>query len=55
MRTKEFYIEMFLDYFNNYLTVMKFAADHNLSIDEAKEIISIGRDLNEYAAITKTK
>ena len=39
--------KMYLDYFNNYLTIQKFADDNNLSISEANKIINKGRKLNQ--------
>lgn len=35
--------EMFLDYFNNYISIEKFAIDNELSIEEAKLLIKLGQ------------
>ena len=35
--------DMYLDYFNNYLTVERFASDYGKSIPEACQIIETGR------------
>jgi len=41
------YIEMlYLDYFNNYLTVEKFASDYGMPIEDAIEVIETGRQIN---------
>ncbi len=37
----------FLDYFNNYLTVDKFAADNGLNRFEAITLIKMGRSFHE--------
>ena len=34
---------MYLDYFNNYLTVEKFAEHNLLNVDHARQLIAIGR------------
>ena len=38
---------MYLDYFNNYLTVDKFAACYNITISKANQIIDKGRQINQ--------
>jgi len=38
---------MFLDYFNDYLTVAKFAEHNNLTVDEAEQLIRLGRAVHE--------
>lgn len=40
---KQHLINFFLDYFNNYLTVTKMAEDYELTVDECKQLIEIGR------------
>ena len=43
------YVEaLYLDYFNNYLTVEKFANDYDFNIELANKIINKGRELNDY-------
>ena len=43
------YVEaLYLDYFNNYLTVEKFANDYDFNIELANKIINNGRELNDY-------
>jgi len=37
---------MYLDYFNNFLTIERFAEWHNLSMNEANFIINEGRNEN---------
>ena len=39
--------EAFLDFFNNYLTIEKFAEHNGLELDEATAIIMIGRACHE--------
>ena len=36
----------YLDYFNNYLTVEKYAEDNRLTIKQAELLISIGKEIN---------
>lgn len=36
-------VEMYLDFFNNYLTVEKFAENNLLSVEHAKQLLAIGR------------
>ena len=37
--------EYYLDYFNNYLTIEKFAEHNELTLSEASNVISLGFDL----------
>ena len=37
--------EMFLDYFNNYISIEKFANANELSIEEAKLLIKLGQKI----------
>ena len=37
----------YLDYFNNYLTVEKYAEDNGLTIKQAELIISIGKEIED--------
>ena len=39
--------EMYLDYFNNFLTVAGFAAYYNLTMLQATEMIESGREEHE--------
>lgn len=38
-----FVADLYYDWVNDYLTVEKFASDHNISVEKAKEIIKLGR------------
>ena len=38
--------KMYLDYFNNFLTVERFAEYYSISTDKAHEIINKGRTIN---------
>jgi len=50
----QFLREMFLDYFNNYLTVALFAEHNELSVTEATSLIEMGRNLHEeYVELMK--
>lgn len=40
-------IEIYLDYFNNYLSVGRFAADYGISTELAQMIIDEGRYLHQ--------
>jgi len=39
------YKMLYLTYKNDYLTIQKFADDHNITLDVANNIINIGRAL----------
>ena len=39
-------LSLFLDYYNNYLTVAPFANDYGLNITDASLIINKGREIN---------
>jgi len=47
MKVKQVLIEQFLDYFNNYLTISKYAEDNDLELHQAQTVISLGRALHE--------
>ena len=50
----QFLRELFLDYFNNYLTVALFAEHNELSVKEATSLIEMGRKLHEeYVELMK--
>lgn len=38
---------MYLDYFNNFLTVERFADYYNLNVVQALRLLAIGRKLND--------
>lgn len=38
--------DMFLDYFNNYISIEKFANDNHLSITEANALIALGHKVH---------
>ena len=42
--------EMFLDYFNNYISIEKFANANELSIEEAKLLIKLGQKVQARIA-----
>lgn len=39
--------DMYLEWFNNYLTTEKFAEHYNLSIAEVENILDLGRKINQ--------
>jgi len=41
-----YFEELYLDYFNNYLTVAKFASDRGLSEPRAEQFIRAGRKIH---------
>jgi len=46
--------ELFLDYFNNYLTIEKFAEHNNINVEVAQTVINAGRELHEdYVEMNK--
>tara|TARA_B110000977_G_scaffold107954_1_gene140601 strand:- start:268 stop:420 length:153 start_codon:yes stop_codon:yes gene_type:complete len=45
-KTKEVYEEMYLDWFNNFLSTDRFREYYNLSMAEAENIIDEGRKIN---------
>lgn len=40
---KQRLIDFYLDYFKNYLTVVKMAEDYRITFEECKQLIEIGR------------
>ena len=42
---------IFMDWFNNFLTVERFAERHNLKIEEARKAIDSGREIHDKRAI----
>jgi hypothetical protein len=47
MKASQFAINFYLDYFNNYLTVNKFAEDNNISEIFARQLIAEGMRLHD--------
>ena len=43
MITAKLLIEDYLDYFNNYLTIAKYAEHRGLTLEQAQDLISIGK------------
>ena len=48
-------INLFLDYFNNFLSVEGFASYYGLSIENANRVIHLGRYYHEKGASRGTK
>jgi len=52
--SNQFLREMFLDYFNNYLSVAKFAEHNEISMTMATLLVEMGRELHEeYVQLLK--
>ena len=51
MKLKQVLIDQYLDYFNNYLTIAKYAEDNDLALDQAQIVISLGKALHEHQFI----
>jgi hypothetical protein len=49
MYARQKYINMYLDYVNNFLTVEKFAEHYQITTEKAQTILSIGKSLNSQA------
>ena len=47
--------EMFLDYFNNYISIEKFANANELSIEEAKLLIKLGQKVQARIVLDHIK
>jgi len=47
MKLKQVLIDQYLDYFNNYLTIAKYAEDNDLALDQAQTVISLGKQLHQ--------
>ena len=41
---------IFMDWFNNFLTVERFAEHYNLKIEEARKVIDAGREVHDKRA-----
>lgn len=44
---RETFVKWYLDYVNNYLTVEKFAEHNGVSVDQANQIIKLGKEIHE--------
>ena len=47
MTANQLFIAAFLDYFNNYLTIEKYAERNEISIEDATNLIDAGRKYHE--------
>ena len=47
MTVNQFFRAAFLDFFNNYLTIEKYAERNEISIEDAKKLIDAGRKYHE--------
>ena len=50
MTANKYFITAFLDYFNNYLTIEKYAEHNEISTADAKKLIDAGRKYHEQYA-----
>ena len=48
MNKKDVIERMYLDWYNNFCTIERFAEYYNLSIEQAKQIINIGRKMFQW-------
>jgi hypothetical protein len=47
MITAKMIMEDYLDYFNNYLTIAKYAQDRGLTLEEGQDLVLLGKALHE--------
>ena len=47
MTANQYLRELYLDYVNNYLTVERFAEDHEVLPAEMTELLRLGKDMHE--------
>lgn len=45
--------EQYIDFFNNYLTIEKFALDKGMKIHEAESLLAFGKDINHRRGVRK--
>lgn len=45
--TLQAFVDMYLDYRNNFLTVEAFADYYRISVDKANQIIKLGREVSD--------
>ena len=50
MTANKYFRAAFLDYFNNYLTIEKYAEHNEISIEDATNLIDAGRKYHEQYA-----
>ena len=46
MKVKQALIDQYIDFFNNYLTIAKYAEDNGMSVQQAQTVISLGKQLH---------
>ena len=51
MTANQFLMAAFLDFFNNYLTIEKYAEHNEISIEDATNLIDAGRKYHEHHVI----
>ena len=47
MKTRDKLIEMYLDYFNNFLSILGFSEHYGITPEEGRIILTAGRELHE--------
>jgi len=47
MITNKVLIEDYLDYFNNYLTIAKYAEDRGLTLEQGQDLVLLGKNAHE--------
>jgi len=51
MITAQLLMEDYLDYFNNYLTIAKYAKDRGLTLEQGQDLVLLGKSLHEKKLI----
>ena len=44
---RETLVSYYLDFFNNYMTVEKFAEHNGITVDQANQVIKLGKEIHE--------
>lgn len=45
------FTEMYLDWFNNFLTVERFAEYYEINVEQAQQIINLGREIGSLELV----
>ena len=47
MKFQQVLIDQYIYFFNNYLTIAKYAEDNGLTIQQAQSVLTLGKQLND--------
>ena len=47
MKFQQVLIDQYIAFFNNYLTIAKYAEDNGLTIQQAQSVLTLGKQLND--------